>query len=672
MNTLLFEIYSEEIPSLLQQNAIQEFEKYFYETAKEFGLELEYNKNSRFIITPNRMAVLFSNFPTHTQSSLVSAKGPKLGKVPEHVIEKFAQSHNLSISNLEIESTPKGDYYMANYTIPNKKTEEILNEFLSAIIFKLSWKKSMRWHSQSEYWIRPIRNIFCMLNNKIQNISIMGINSSDFSAIRNGKHTVDLEISDAKDYISILENHDIYEYDIKKKNLLNQIQDITKKHNLEAKYSTTLLEDILGSVNNPNAQLVTFDEEFLSLGSEIISLTIEKNQKCIICYDSNGEITNQIIYVVNNFVNSNKLPSILAGNKKVITARLVDAKFFLHHDSQTLLKDRHDCLRSIIFSDQLGTIYDKTIRVAGICQKLSTDLKMLQEIDWSLLSQLYKSDLSTNLVNEFPALQGYAGERYALEEGYEREIARAIREHYFPIGANGMLPTKNSPGIILSLADRIDTVMSLFYVNKMPTGSGDPYALRRAVIAIIRIIHEYELPDSFLNNTYLLNLIESLSDIFPNLDNANNAVSNLRNFFLDRIRYYLKTSCDSNVIAIFSMDNYSSILTLIKNIEYVQKLVMSKNKEFIYVCSIYKRAKFFHEEFQKAGLTTLVTSSGELINQAWLNDIYINAKEIESMIDNHRMDDEISKQNTSIATNLKDFCEKFGLSGRIDVLYEVR
>lgn len=556
MAEFLLEIFSEEIPARMQKRAMEDLAKLVTDALAKNGIQVQ---NPKSWVAPRRIGLCIENLPTQTPEVREEKKGPKLG-APQPAIDGFIRAAGInSIDEARIENDPKkGDFYVVDIVKPGSKTTDILANALPQIIQSFPWPKSMRWGTGNLRWVRPIHSIIALFDGALVDFEIEGIKSCNKTEGHRFHGNGVFEVSNFADYQSKIANANvIIDREERKAEITRQINDICAANNLELIEDIGLLEEVCGLVDKPVVILGQMDESFLDLPPEVIRLTLRVNQKYFVLNSkATGKLAPNFI-MVSNVAATDGGKAIAHGNARVLAARLNDARYFWDLDRKTSLESRVEKLGKIVFHQKIGSIGDKVNRIVELAGELApivgADFKLSKRA--ALLS---KADLVTEMVGEFPELQGVMGRYYAtlgtisppqkLGEGDHAkhgggvqnsnppvadgdsppifegqrdvehpDVANAIMEHYKPVGPSDYVPT-NPVSIAVALADKFDTLVSFFAIGEKPTGSGDPYALRRAALGIIRII---------LENNLRLPLGRRVND-------------ELQSFFLDRLKVYLR------------------------------------------------------------------------------------------------------------------------------------
>lgn len=545
MVTFLLEVGTEELPASFVSSALEQWRSRIPASFAEAFLTSE---AIEFYGTPRRLALLIQGLPAHQPDREEEVKGPaaqaafKDGK-PTKAAEGFARSRGVSIDDFEIRSTDKGDFVFVRQQIPGRATAEILTELVPQWIFGLEGKRFMRWGDGDLRFPRPIRWLVALLDNAVLPITLVnGAESCTSDRISQGHrilHPDPVSIPHASEYVSCLRSAAV-EVDPLQRRETIQAQVVTAAKSVSgvASIAPALLEEVIDLVEFPTAVVGKFDAEFLELPSEVIVTEMESHQRYFPVLKAEGstELLPYFITIANG--DPAKSEIIAAGNQRVIRARLSDGKYFFDIDRKQPLEGYLPRLETVTFQEDLGSVrqkVDRIVKVAGlIAAQLQVSPSEKQTIERAAL--LCKADLVTQMVGEFPELQGVMGEKYALASGEPAAVATAIVEHYLPRGAEDALP-KTLAGQVVGLADRLDTLVGIFSLGMLPTGSSDPFALRRAANAVVNITWAADLP---INLDQLLTQVITDFAATRSRVNATTLTEQLQDFFLQRIRTLLQ------------------------------------------------------------------------------------------------------------------------------------
>ncbi len=485
MAELLLELYSEEIPPQLQIGARKQLKEFIESSFKDN--EIKY-KELLVFSSPTRLVLLANDIAENIKVAAKEIKGPKIGS-PDQVIQGFVKAKKVSEQDLTEKDTDKGKFYFIKTQPKSILVEELLSKIIPKAISSISWKKSMKWSDHNLMWGRPLQSIFARFNNKKLSFNFDHLETTDKIIVEQDLIIKSRKINNFKEYLSFLKTFNIIvDHQAREKIILKKISSISKSKQYKEKINKNLLEEVVNIVEDPNLLHVSFNKDYLKIPQEIIISTLEKHQRYFPIFDSRERLTNNFFVVANK---KDEKKFIIEGNKRVIEARLADAKFFWDKDrSKNLIKQIAN-LKSVTFYEKLGTVYDKTQRLRKLAGFLSDDLNISKE-KVQVAASISKSDLCSDLVGEYPELQGVMGKYFALEQGFEEDIANSVSDHYLPIGLTSALPKKPF-SYSISIVDKIDTLVGFFVINEKPTSSKDPFALRRAAIGLLRIIIENKL-----------------------------------------------------------------------------------------------------------------------------------------------------------------------------------
>ena len=529
MAEFFLELFSEEIPAKLQRNLrekmLEEFQNFF--SSKSIN-----SKKNFSLSTPNRMIIVFEGLDKQIKISSEEIRGPKTN-APEQALEGFLRSNRIEEKDLFKRNTEKGEFYFFKSKAKTLNTQDLLIEFIPKLLENYQWKKSMRWGEFDLIWGRPLKSILSVFDNKTINFEFHHIVSSNSTFIDKDFEDKKKIFNNFKSYEKFFKkNQVIINQNIRKKIISKEFSKILNKRRLKIEENESLLNEVVDLVENPNVLSCSFDKKFLSIPKEILILTMQSHQKYFPTLDEKNQVTNEFLIVANK---KDKKGLIKIGNERVIEARLSDAEFFWKKDkTQNLVKKVSD-LKLINFFKELGTYFDKVQRMRKLGGIISDELLISKE-KVELSASICKTDLTSDLVGEFPELQGIMGGYFSAHQGFDKDISQAISDQYLPIGLDSKVP-KKPLSVALSVTDKIDTLVGFFGINEKPTSSKDPFALRRVALGIIRTIVENKI-DLKLNDllVYSVNLYKNQNF---NLTN-NNLQQELHNFLKDRFKYYLK------------------------------------------------------------------------------------------------------------------------------------
>ena len=495
MSDFLLELRSEEIPARMQAGARAELEKLFRRELDAAGVEAG---EITVWSTPGRLALIARDLPLATEAVSEELKGPPVG-APDQAVEGFCRKAGVDKGDLETRDVKGRATYFAVKNVPGRATSDLLAEAIPAIVRDFSWPKSMRWgaasiSTESLRWVRPLSGIVALLGDEVVECEVHGVTSGAVTLGHRFHHSGDITIGNADDYgVKLRAGHVIVDHEERQDLIRSGAAKVASEAGFKLVEDEGLVIENAGLTEWPIPLLGRFEEDFLEVPPETIQLTARVNQKYFVCEDEKGELANAFICTANIEAEDGGA-RVVDGNRKVLAARLSDARFFWDVDRKKTLAEHAKGLERITFHEKLGTVADKVERVAKLADWLVFDAKAPNG-DHKLARQaaeLSKADLVTEMVGEFPELQGLMGGYYAKAEGFPVEVAEAIRDHYKPVGASDEVPTAPT-AVAVSLADKLDNLLSFFKIDILPTGSKDPFALRRAALGYLRLVQVNDL-----------------------------------------------------------------------------------------------------------------------------------------------------------------------------------
>ena len=540
MAELLLEIFCEEIPSGMQARAGDDLARLVSDGLKEAELEFGDVKN---FAGARRLTLVIDGLPEKSADISDERKGPRVGS-PDKAIEGFLRAAGLkSVDEAEIVSDEKkGDFYVARIEKKGRATSDVIAELIPNVIRQFPWPKSQRWGAGKLRWVRPLHSILCLLGGKTVAFDVDGIASGNETRGHRFLSMGAITVKDFADYEKKLRDAHVILGSQERQNLiLEGAQALAKKASLELVEDDALLAEAAGLVAWPVVLMGSFDEEFLDVPPEVIITAIKKHQKCFSLRDGkSGKLANKFI-LVSNLVADDGGKAIIAGNERVVRARLSDAKFFWDKDRKHTLESRLPKLNELIFHEKLGTVHDKAHAIARLAMDLSEAVPGANKKQCEQAAILAKVDLVTDMVGEFPDLQGLMGRYYALNDGLPEDVADAIAQHYSPLGPTDAVPT-TPVAIVTAISDKLYSLVGFFGIDERPTGSRDPYALRRAALGMIRISLENGLRLNLM--PWFTRTAEVYRDIGENVlknwTDIYDVNEELLSFFHDRLKVYLR------------------------------------------------------------------------------------------------------------------------------------
>ena len=579
MSEFFLELFSEEIPSNLQQNLRENLLKSFNELFIEKSISF---KKSSSYSTPNRLVILFEGVQKKVALKSEEIKGPNI-KSPEVALDGFIRSNKILKKDLYKKKTDKGEFYFFKTKSKKLYTHDLLEEFIPILLNKIQWKKSMYWGTFDLNWARPLKSILAVFDKKKLNFNFHHLVSSNLTFIHKEFEENKKLFLEFKNYKSFFKRMDIIIDHNERRNFIEKkFNNILKNKNINIQYNAKLLNEVVDLTDQPNIILCEFDKKFLNIPKEILIITMQYHQKYFPIFDSKGNITNEFLVVANK---KDKKGLIKLGNERVVEARLSDAEFFWKKDkSQNMVKKVTD-LKSMNYFKGLGSYFDKAQRMRKLGGMISDELLISKE-KVELSATISKVDLLSELVGEFPELQGVMGGYFANFQGFDKELVLAISEQYLPTGSGSRVPKKPF-SIALSLADKIDTLVGFFGLNQKPTSSKDPFALRRLALGVIRIIIENK------KDFKIKDLINYSSSLYfhQGFKFENKFLQkDLLNFLMERLRYYMNEENIRNDIiqASISSFNLDQSVVIFNKAKHLNKIITKSDG--IDIIASYKRA----------------------------------------------------------------------------------
>jgi glycyl-tRNA synthetase beta chain len=486
---LLFELLSEEIPARMQRRAIEDLTALIRRK-----LDLAQIPGERFdsYATPRRLTVIVDGIPQHQPERREERRGPRVG-APPAALDGFLRATGLaSIQQCEIRETGRGEFYFALLQHSGRAAAEVLPELLGAAIGELPWPKSMRFPAANFRWVRPLISAICLFDGKIVPPELDGIPVGRTTRGHRFLSEGDISVDNATDYRERLEAaYVILDHRRRRTLIAADLDRLAAAKGLMVKPDPDLLDEVAGLVEFPVILLGAIDDASMSLPLEVLATAMRTHQKYFSCLTPAGTPAPHFLFVANNLT-ADDGKAIIAGNERVLRARLSDAQFFWDQDRRVRLETRVAGLSQRVFHARLGSLYDKLARMEQMGDFLAPFVPGADAGRSRRAVRLAKADLSSSMVGEFPELQGVMGRYYALQDGEDRTVADAIADHYRPLGPNDACPTAPI-SVVAALADKIDSLTAFFAAGEKPTGSRDPFALRRAALGTIRLVMENNL-----------------------------------------------------------------------------------------------------------------------------------------------------------------------------------
>jgi len=557
MPDLLLELFSEEIPARMQGRAAEDLKAIVTGKLVDAGLVYE---GARAFATPRRLALTVQGVPARQPDLKEEKKGPRVGS-PEKAIEGFLKSAGLSsIEEATIQRDPKkGDFYLALIERPGRPAIDVLAEILPVVVRTFPWPKSMRWGEGRLTWVRPLHSIVATFGPETEEPAVVPFQVEGIAAGRMTRGhrflaSGPIEVRHFDDYADKLARAKVVlDPERRKETILADAKNLAFAQGFELVEDKALLDEVAGLVEWPVVLMGAFDREFLSIPPEVIRTTIRNNQKCFVLRDpQSAQLVDKFI-LVSNIEAPDGGRAIVAGNERVIRARLADAKFFYETDLKTRLEERLPKFEHIVFHEKLGTQAERIARLERLALELAprvgADVETVRRA-----ARLAKADLLTEVVGEFPELQGLMGRYYAEAQGEDEAVAHALEDHYRPKGPDDLVPS-DPVAIAVALADKLDALVGFWSIDEKPTGSKDPYALRRAALGVIRIV---------LDNALRLSLVPIFARTL-----SREASLDLLSFFADRLKVQLREQGARHdlVDAVFALQSQDDLVLIVRRVE---------------------------------------------------------------------------------------------------------
>lgn len=550
-------------------------------------------------VTPRRLVLVADGLPTAQPDVTEERKGPK-ADAPQQAIDGFLKATGLTLDQCEQRETPKGPVWYAVVEKPGRPTADVLAEIVGKALADLPWPKSMKWAEGGFRWVRPLHHVLAVFEGRALPGGVMPEPRTrfDFTAATRGHRFLapdPIEIASFADYREKLRDaYVVLDREERKALILDQATNLAAAEKLALKDDPGLLEEVTGLVEYPVALIGRIDDAFMELPAEVLTTSMRSHQKYFACQHPDGSLAPRFV-VVANMVTEDVGATVVAGNEKVLRARLSDARFFWDQDRKIPLGDRVKALAAVTFHEKLGSMEDKVARMEALAGDLAAAIPGCDADQARRAAHLAKADLTTGMVGEFPELQGLMGGYYATGQGEPPTVAEAVAQHYSPLGPNDSCPTA-PVAIAVALADKIDTLAGFFAIDEKPTGSRDPYALRRAALGIIRLIVE---------NGVRLSLGDALKKAlrpYPASKSGDAVADDLLAFFADRLKVALRDRGVRHdlIDAVFALGGEDDLVRLLARVEALGAFLGADDGANLLVA--YRRAaNIFRIESKKDG-----------------------------------------------------------------------
>jgi len=579
---MLLELFSEEIPARMQGGAAASLEKLVVEGLRKNGLG---EVTARHFVTPRRLTLVIDGLPAAQPDVTEERKGPKVD-APDKAIEGFLRSTGLTLDQCEKREMAKGTFYFAVIEKKGRQTREVLREVVDEAIRALPWPKSMRWADKPERWVRPLHSILCLFDGEVVPVSYAGVTAGDTTRGHRFLAPEPFAVKDFDDYAAKLRDAYVMLDPAERRQVIEDgARTLAEAEGLTVKPDEGLLREVTGLVEWPVPLPGRIDDAFMELPDEVLATSMREHQKYFSLLNKDGTLAPRFV-VIANIVANDGGAQITAGNERVLRARLSDGKFFWDQDRKAPLESRVDKLKDRVFYEGLGSDFDKVERIRKLAVALAEYIPEADAATVDRAALLAKADLPTDMVGEFPELQGIMGRYYALHDGEDPVVADAIAEHYSPLGPSDACPSKPA-SVAVALADKIDTLVGFWAINEKPTGSKDPFALRRAALGVIRLIVENKLRLP-LGQAFQAAL-DGYGTRVPGA--ARDTVGpDLLDFFADRLKVHLREQGVRHdlISAVFALGGEDDLVRLLARVDALTKFLDSDDGANLLVA--YRRA----------------------------------------------------------------------------------
>ncbi|MED5425865.1 MAG: glycine--tRNA ligase subunit beta, partial [Pseudomonadota bacterium] len=490
----LIELGTEELPPKALKSLGEAFATQFEAALTQADLSFD---SVSWFAAPRRLAVYVSGLAEGQADKVVEKRGPAVSAAfdadgnPTKAAQGWARGNGIDVADAERLVTDKGEWLLHKAHVPGQSVAELLEGLINQAVSKLPIPKPMRWGNYNTQFIRPVHTLCVLYGSEVVNVSVLGLTSGRVVQGHRFHGEGRFELDHADNYASALEQQYVLaDFEARKDKVRQQLEDAAQSLSLKPDYNEDLLEEIASLVEWPVVLQAGFDESFLAVPKEALIYTMKDDQKYVPLLDSDGALSNIFLFVTN--IESRDASQVISGNEKVIRPRLADAEFFFNSDKKTTLESRLESLETVLFQKQLGTLKEKSERISALSAFIASQIDA-NETQAARAGLLAKTDLMSNMVMEFPDVQGVMGKYYALNDGEDAPVAEALYEQYMPRFAGDALPNSGVSASV-ALADKLDTLVGIFGIGQLPKGDKDPFALRRAAIGVLRIVTELSLP----------------------------------------------------------------------------------------------------------------------------------------------------------------------------------
>ena len=604
MAELLLELFSEEIPARMQARAAQDLSKLVTDGLE--AADLGFDKVEA-LVTPRRLTLIVDGLPEKQPDLREERRGPR-ADAPEKAINGFLAGNGVTLDQCEKRETPKGVFLFAIVEQKGRAASEVINDIIADAMNKLPWPKSMRWADQKIRWVRQLDRILCLFDGKVIPVTYGPVTAGDTTRGHRFLAPAEFSVANAADYKEKLRAAKVMlDREERKQVILEGAKKLAASEGFALLEDNGLLEEVCGLVEWPVPVMGKVDDQFMDIPREVLETSMREHQKYFVVEDKAGKLAARFI-TVSNMLTADQNAKIIAGNERVLRARLHDAKFFWDQDRKVTLQSRLPKLDNIVFHAKLGSLAERVMRLRGLARELSADIPNCDVKLADRAAEIGKADLVSQMVFEFTELQGLMGKYYAENDGEAPEVANAIAEHYAPAGPSDMCPTA-PVSVALALAEKLDTLAGFFAIDEKPTGSKDPFALRRAALGVIRLVLEngLRLP---LGRIFAFAVSQYPADI-----RRDEAVEDLLAFFADRLKVHLREQGVRHdlVSAVFALDGEDDLVRLLARVEALSDFVSGESG--VNLMAGYKRASnILRIEEKKDGTSYDADVSADLLS----------------------------------------------------------
>lgn len=580
MPELLIELFSEEIPATMQTRAADDLKGLVCETLEGSDLSFERAKS---YVTPRRLALVVYGIPVIQPARIEETRGPRVD-APEAAIQGFLKRAGVSRDHCEERESNKGIFLFSVIKREGRLSSEVLAEQIPKILSRMPWPKSMRWAWGQTRWVRPLHAIVCVFDGEVIPFSFANITSGNITYGHKFHAPKPVSVNNFDNYSTQINAAKVLlDFEKRKNEIICQASVAAEAEGFTVRNDPSLIEEIAGLVEWPVALMGRFDQRFMSIPHEVLVTTMRINQKYLSVQDRNGKIVPRFITVANIDAPDGG-EKIISGNEYVLTARLSDAEFFWNQDRRVSLESRIHSLENMVYHEKIGSVAQRIVRIRSCVDRLAPHLPGVDLVAAKRAATLSKSDLVTGMVREFPSLQGVMGRYYALSDKESAVVAEAIGSHYSPAGPADNCPTEPT-AICLALADKLDNLIAFWSIGEKPTGSRDPFALRRAALGVIRLVLENRLRIPILE---VLSSSETLAAFDP--DDARKVLIDLLRFISERLRIHLRDLGVRHdlVSAIFGSGDEDDLLRAVSRVEALAEFLEVEDGTNLLV--VYRRA----------------------------------------------------------------------------------